>query len=146
MRQVNIYMASSVKSPRAQNGVGMYVLEAIMAKGPATITKEVKLQEVTANQAELQIMAAAVERLREPCEIDIFTECGYIASGIENLDAWQRNGWKTSRGTEVANVEIWKQIAEKLQNCNVRSRVKEPNEYRSWLKNEIERRLRDGQK
>lgn len=143
MKKVNIYFDTSAKSPREQDGIGVYVLEAVMEKGNATATKVMNLKGVTANQAQLQTLADALGRLREACNISVYTESGYVASGIESLAKWQRDGWKTSRGTELANKKEWCEIAAKTQNSNMKSVLKEHHEYRSWIKTEIERRIRN---
>ncbi len=141
MKRVNIYIATSNRSPKPQDGIGIYILEAITSKGPATVTKEIAIKEATANQAQLQILADAMERIKEPCEICIYAENGYLAA-VENLTEWKKNDWKTTRGKEVANKELWMKIEEK--SCVLQSNIQTKHEYKGWLEGEIRRRLENG--
>lgn len=142
MRDINIYMASSIRSPKKQKGIGMYVLEAIMTKGPVTSTKEMRM-EASKNEAEIILLEDALSRLKEPCRVTIYTNDNFVAMGINNLKTWKENDWKTSRGTEVKNSERWKHIAEKLTDCVYICMLGEPHAYRAWLTAEIDRRLKN---
>lgn len=49
----------------------------------------------------------------------VATDSEYVVLGItERLAKWKRNGWKTSKGTPVANQDLWK----KMERVLVRSR------------------------
>lgn len=139
MQHVNIYTASGIRSPRAGNGTAGYILEVMTQNGPATLTKTAEILNATANQSELRILNMALARLTKKCSLTIYTESGYVAAGIEELSRWQKNGWKTSRGTDVANKEEWMETAE-LLNGHAFSVTTENHEYRAWLRNEVTRK------
>ena len=139
MQHVNIYTASGIRSPRAGNGKAGYILEMKTEKEPVTLTKTVELLNATANQSELRILNMALARLTKKCSLTIYTESGYVAAGIEELSRWQENGWKTSRGTDVANKEEWQETAE-LLNGHAFSVTTENHEYRAWLRSEVTRK------
>lgn len=139
MQHVNLYTASGIRSPRAGNGVAGFVLEMKTEKGPVTFTKTAEILNATANQSELRILIMALKRLTKKCSLTIYTESGYVAAGIEELSRWQENGWKTSRGTDVANKEEWLETAE-LLNGHAFSVTTENHEYRAWLRNEVTRK------
>ena len=139
MQHVNIYTASGIRSPRAGNGVAGFVLEMKTEKGPVTFTKTAEILNATANQSELRILIMALKRLTKKCSLTIYTESGYVAAGIEELSRWQENGWKTSRGTDVANKEEWQETAE-LLNGHAFSVTTENHEYRAWLRSEVTRK------
>lgn len=139
MQHVNIYTASGIRSPRPGNGRAGYILELRTDKGPATLTKTAEILNATANQSELRILNMALKRLAVSCNLTIYTESAYVAAGLTELPRWKRNGWKTSRGTDVANKEEWLKIAEIL-NAHMFSVTTENHEYRAWLKNEVTRK------
>lgn len=139
MQHVNIYTASGIRSPRAGNGTAGYILEVMTQNGPATLTKTAELLNATANQSELRILNMALARLTKKCSLTIYTESRYVAAGMEELSRWQENGWKTSRGTDVANKEEWQETAE-LLNGHAFSVTTENHEYRAWLRSEVTRK------
>ena len=139
MQHVNIYTASGIRSPRAGSGKAGYILEMKTEKEPVTLTKTVELLNATANQSELRILNMALARLTKKCSLTIYTESRYVAAGIEELSRWQENGWKTSRGTDVANKEEWLKTAE-LLNGHAFSVTTENHEYRAWLRSEVTRK------
>lgn len=139
MQHVNIYTASGIRSPRAGNGKAGYILEMKTEKEPVTLTKTAEILNATANQSELRILIMALARLTKKCSLTIYTESGYVAAGIEELSRWQENGWKTSRGTDVANKEEWLETAE-LLNGHAVSVTTENHEYRAWLRSEVTRK------
>lgn len=70
-------------------------------------------QDSTNNIMELTAVIEGMKALKEKCEIDIFTDSKYIVDAVsEWLPNWQRNGWKTSAGKPVKNVELWREIVE----------------------------------
>lgn len=139
MQHVNIYTASGIRSPRAGNGKAGYILEMKTEKEPVTLTKTAEILNATANQSELRILNMALARMTKKCSLTIYTESRYVAAGIEELSRWQENGWKTSRGTDVANKEEWLETAE-LLNGHAFSVTTENHEYRAWLRSEVTRK------
>lgn len=64
----------------------------------------------TNNRMELIAAVKALEALRRPCRVRIFTDSQYLQKGISLwLPAWKRNGWKR-KGSELKNVDLWKQL------------------------------------
>ena len=69
----------------------------------------------TNNRMELISVISALEALREPCEIDLFTDSQYVANAINLgwLDSWQKRGW-TRKGGEVKNPDLWQKLSSLL--------------------------------
>lgn len=66
----------------------------------------------TNNRMELMATIAALEVLREACDVVLTTDSQYVRQGItEWLDAWVRRGWKTSGGAAVKNRDLWERLA-----------------------------------
>jgi len=68
--------------------------------------------ETTNNRMELMGVIAALESLKEPCRVKVFTDSQYIAKAFtENwLANWQKNGWKTAGKKAVKNRELWERF------------------------------------
>ena len=60
---------------------------------------------------ELLAVLAGLNRMVKPSEITI-KGSGYIKTGFEYLDAWEKAEWKKANGKPVANADLWKQAAE----------------------------------
>jgi ribonuclease HI len=73
----------------------------------------------TNNRMELTAAVRALEALKEPCRVDLYTDSEYLKRGItEWLPDWQRRGWKRKSG-KLANVELWQELEKRLQQHKV---------------------------
>lgn len=98
MDKVNIYIYTTVRGPGTKSGSYTYLLEYITDRGPATLTKQGELEQVTENQANLQVLIEALQRLKKQCEVTIWTESRYLQQGAEHwIHEWQQSGWMTAR-------------------------------------------------
>ncbi len=67
--------------------------------------------ETTNNRMELMAAIAALNALKEPCTVDLYTDSNYVKDGISGwIEGWKRNGWKTAARQPVKNVELWQQL------------------------------------
>jgi ribonuclease HI len=72
--------------------------------------------ETTNNRMELQAAIEALRKLREPCEIDLFTDSKYVLDGLTKwLPGWKRKGWRTADGSPVKNRELWEDLDEETR-------------------------------
>jgi ribonuclease HI len=61
----------------------------------------------------MELMAAisALEALRKPTVITVVTDSAYVKNGLTGwIHGWKRNGWRTSDGKPVKNVELWQRL------------------------------------
>ena len=70
----------------------------------------------TNNRMELTAVISAVERLKEPCDIKIYTDSQYVANAFLKgwIWNWKRNGWKKSDKKPVLNPELWERLLKAL--------------------------------
>lgn len=69
----------------------------------------------TNNRMELMAVIKALEALKEPCNVDIYTDSKYVCNGIsEWIDKWVENGWKNSSRKDVKNQDLWRALLDKL--------------------------------
>src|SRR5262245_10964949 len=67
----------------------------------------------TNNRMELQAAISALEALKEPCEVTLFTDSEYLRQGItEWLPLWKANHWRTAGRKSVKNEDLWRQLDE----------------------------------
>lgn len=65
----------------------------------------------TNNRMELMAAIQALQALRQPCEVALFTDSKYVQQGIsEWLPGWIRRGWKTAGGQAVKNQDLWQRL------------------------------------
>ena len=64
--------------------------------------------DTTNNQMELLAAIKALESLKEPCKIDLFTDSKYVKNGITQwIINWKTNGFKNAKKKPVLNAELW---------------------------------------
>jgi ribonuclease HI len=67
--------------------------------------------ETTNNRMELTAAIRALEALRRPCEVDLYTDSQYLRLGITQwMQGWKKNGWKTSGKKPVKNQDLWQAL------------------------------------
>ena len=67
--------------------------------------------DTTNNRMELMAAIAALEALREPCDVILTTDSQYVRQGIMDwLANWIRRGWKTAGGDPVKNRDLWERL------------------------------------
>lgn len=66
-------------------------------------------KETTNNQMELTAVITALEALKKPCSVTLFSDSKYIVDAINKnwISNWIKNGWTTSTGSVVANQSMW---------------------------------------
>ncbi len=70
----------------------------------------------TNNRMELMGIIEPLRLLKEPCEVDIYTDSMYIVNSINKkwINGWVKKDWKRSDGESVANIDLWKLMLELL--------------------------------
>ncbi|SFM75790.1 RNase HI [Bradyrhizobium sp. Rc3b] len=75
----------------------------------------------TNNQMELMAAISALEALKKPCTVDLYTDSQYVRQGITGwIFGWKRNGWRTADKKPVKNVELWQRLDAALKQHEVR--------------------------
>jgi ribonuclease HI len=67
----------------------------------------------TNNRMEMTAAIRALESLKQPCKIKLFTDSQYLRQGItEWLENWKQRGWKTADRKPVKNQDLWLRVEE----------------------------------
>jgi ribonuclease HI len=73
----------------------------------------------TNNRMELTAALRALESLKEPCRVEIFTDSEYLQRGItEWMAAWKARNWKR-KGGKLANLDLWQALDAALERHEV---------------------------
>jgi len=70
-------------------------------------------RDTTNNRMELTAAIRALEALRRPCTVDLYTDSRYLRDGITRwLVNWRHNGWRTAGRKPVKNADLWRRLDE----------------------------------
>jgi len=115
MKKVTIYTDGACSGNPGPGGWG-----AILMHG--SNKKELSSGEpsTTNNRMELISVISALEALKVPCEVTLYTDSQYVANAINLgwLESWQQKGWKR-KGGEVKNLDLWMRLVPLLEKHKV---------------------------
>ena len=106
MNEVDIFTDGACRQNPGPGGWG-----AILKSKSAT--KELYGGELytTNNQMELLAAIRALESLKRPCKVKLYTDSNYVKQGItEWIIKWKQNGFRNSKKKQVLNSDLWKQL------------------------------------
>ena len=74
----------------------------------------------TNNRMELFSVITALEALKKPCRVKLYTDSQYVSNAISLgwLESWQKMGWKR-KGGELKNIDLWQNLAPLLETHEV---------------------------
>lgn len=68
-------------------------------------------RETTNNIMELTCAVKALEALKEPCTVVVYSDSTYLVKGItEWMQNWKEKKWKNSQKKLIKNLELWQQL------------------------------------
>ena len=70
--------------------------------------------ETTNNRMELMAVIQGLEKLKEPCSVDIYSDSAYVVNAFlqDWITYWFMNNWRTKSKDNVKNVELWSRLIE----------------------------------
>lgn len=77
--------------------------------------------ETTNNRMELTAVIEGLSALKEPCEIELFTDSKYVCDTVSKrwVYSWKSNGWKKADKKPALNVDLWEKLLELLDTHKV---------------------------
>ncbi|MBQ3563893.1 MAG: ribonuclease HI [Clostridia bacterium] len=77
--------------------------------------------ETTNNRMELTAVIEGLSALKEPCEIELFTDSKYVCDAVAKrwVYSWKANGWKKADKKPALNVDLWEKLLELLDTHKV---------------------------
>ena len=116
MKKVQIYTDGACSGNPGPGGWG-----AILMYGGKEKELSGGERSTTNNRMELTSVIAALEALREPCEVSLYTDSQYVANAINLgwLKSWRKMGWKR-KGGEIKNPDLWIKLEPLLETHKVK--------------------------
>ncbi len=107
MKRVQIYTDGACSGNPGAGGWG-----AILKYGDTEKEISGYEEETTNNRMELTAAIKALNLLKMPCEVELYSDSAYLVNGFTKywLKNWKKNGWKTASKDEVKNVELWQEL------------------------------------
>ena len=64
------------------------------------------------NRMALMALIAALEQLKEPCEIDLCSDSQYVINGLQKgwAKGWRARGWKKADKSPALNSDLWARL------------------------------------
>ncbi len=107
MKKVEIFTDGACKGNPGPGGWGAI----LRYKG---VEKEISGGEAdtTNNRMELTSVIKALELLKEPCEVTLYTDSQYVANALTLgwAKKWKANGWMRNKKEKALNPELWDRL------------------------------------
>ena len=112
MKHVDIYTDGACKGNPGPGGYG-----AILVYGGQERELSGGEPSTTNNRMELMGAIAALERLREPCEVTLTSDSRYLVDAVTKgwAKSWRRNGWRKTDKSPALNSDLWARLLELLE-------------------------------
>lgn len=78
--------------------------------------------ETTNNRMELSGVIAALELLKEPCVVELYSDSKYVIDALEKgwAKSWQAKGWRKADKKPALNPDLWERLLELCDTHTVR--------------------------
>jgi len=75
----------------------------------------------TNNRMEMMGAIVALEALKKPCKVTLYSDSRYVVDAIEKgwVTKWQANGWRKSKRGPALNVDLWLRMLAVLEKHDV---------------------------
>ena len=69
-------------------------------------------EQTTNNRMELTAVISALECLKEPCEVDLYSDSKYVIDALEKdwAVSWKKKGWIKSDKKPALNPDLWERL------------------------------------
>lgn len=107
LKDVVVYTDGACKG---NPGPGGYCAVLVYGEKRRNVTGGYRL--TTNNRMEMMAAIAALETLRYPCRVTIWTDSKYLHDSIELgwAKRWRSKGWVTKDGKKAANPDLWERL------------------------------------
>ncbi len=107
MKHVNIYTDGACRGNPGRGGWGAILIyeghEKELSGGEASTTN---------NRMELMAAISALEALKEPCDVTLYSDSKYLIDSIEKgwAVSWRSKGWKKADKSPALNPDLWERL------------------------------------
>ena len=116
MKQISIYTDGACSGNPGPGGWG-----AVLMYGAHRKELSGGEPETTNNRMELMGAIKALEELKEPCAVDLYTDSRYIVDAIEKrwVYKWRADGWMRNKKEAAKNPDLWQTLLDLLETHTV---------------------------
>ena len=107
MKQVSIYTDGACSGNPGPGGWAAILIyngrEKVLSGGE---------EQTTNNRMELLGVISALQALKEPCEVELWSDSRYVIDALEKgwAQGWQKKGWKKPDKTPAKNPDLWETL------------------------------------
>ncbi|HET8880685.1 MAG TPA: ribonuclease HI [Solimonas sp.] len=106
MKTITIHTDGACKGNPGPGGWG-----AVLQYGATSRTLKGGELATTNNRMELKAAIEALNALKEPCDVTLFTDSVYVMQGLTQwLPNWKARGWRTADRKPVKNQDLWQAL------------------------------------
>ena len=107
MKQVTIYTDGACSGNPGPGGWG-----AILQYGPHTKEMSGGEANTTNNRMELTGVIRALQTLKEPCAVDLYSDSKYVIDALEKgwAAGWRKRGWIKADKKPALNPDLWERL------------------------------------
>lgn len=107
MKEINIYTDGACSGNPGAGGYGVVLLYNDNRK---ELSQGYRF--TTNNRMEMLAVIKALEALKEPCLVNLYSDSKYIVDAIEKGWAvkWKNNAWKRNKNELALNIDLWERL------------------------------------
>ncbi|MCL2566684.1 MAG: ribonuclease HI [Alphaproteobacteria bacterium] len=111
MKSIEIYTDGGCSHNPGEGGIGILMLYKDSRK-----TLHGYVPHTTNNQMELLAVIVALDSLKFPCHIKLYTDSKYLQDGITKwINNWKQNNWKSANKKTIKNQALWKKLDDMIK-------------------------------
>ena len=117
MKTVDIYTDGACSGNPGPGGYG-----AVLLHGRHRKEISAGYARTTNNRMEVLAAIVALEALKEPCAVNLYSDSKYLVDAIEKgwVTRWRANNWMRNKKDPAINVDLWERLLPQLAHHNVR--------------------------
>lgn len=68
--------------------------------------------DTTNNRMEMMAVISGLKALKEPCEVDLYTDSKYVCDSVSKgwVYSWKKNNWRKADKKPALNVDLWEEM------------------------------------
>jgi ribonuclease HI len=119
LKQVTIYTDGACLGNPGPGGYG-----AVLLDGPHRQEISGGFRLTTNNRMEIMAVIAALEALKEPCRVTLYSDSQYVVNAMTRGWArrWKANGWKRNQREAAVNPDLWERLLDRCDQHQVEFR------------------------
>lgn len=111
-KTVTIYTDGACSGNPGPGGYGI-----VLEYGPHRKEMSEGFAQTTNNRMELLAVITALQTLKEPCQVELYSDSKYVVDAVVKgwAKGWQARGWRKADKTPAKNPDLWEQLLTQLE-------------------------------